>query len=152
MLNITIDRIVKYLKILRFLMTLDCDGTNYLLPTSTLLLLLWLLHTTNIATSLSLYFSSHSVVAYGVTVTNLIPKSLFNLWIRDLDWECQINKPNTPMERCYCVIPGVGHSITVAVQCGLWWQGADYQDWSPTKYLCISTRTLSSPPISHDTP
>ena len=37
-------------------------------------------------------------------------------------------------------------------QHGLWWQGADYQDWSPTKYLRISTRTLSSPPITHDTP
>ena len=40
MLNITKDRIVKYLKILRHLMTLDCDGTNYLLPTPTLFLLL----------------------------------------------------------------------------------------------------------------
>ena len=60
MLNITKDRIVKYLKILRYLMTLGCDGTNYLLPTPTLCLLLWLLHTTNSANSLSLYFSSLS--------------------------------------------------------------------------------------------
>ena len=49
---------------------------------------------------------------------------------------------------CCCVIPGVGHSITA-------WSlvtGCRLSRLISTKYLCISTRTLSSSPISHDTP
>ena len=49
---------------------------------------------------------------------------------------------------CCCVIPDVGHSITA-------WSlvtGCRLSRLISTKYLCLSTGTVSSSPISHDTP